>query len=48
MMLKEGDKILIAHRRLFEKDDVRFFVGRVDAYEAATGHSYVRDIMGVA
>ena len=26
MLLKEGDKILVAHRRLFEKDEVRFFV----------------------
>ena len=47
MLLQEGDHILVAHRRLFEKDEVRLFVGRVDAYEAgvvkATGHSYVRD-----
>jgi hypothetical protein len=50
MVLKEGDKILVAHRRLFEKDVVRFFIGRVDAHEAGlvkvTGHSYVRDAMG--
>ena len=50
MLLKSGDKILVAHRRLFEKDVVRFFVGRVEAYEAgmikATGQSYVRDMMG--
>ena len=50
MLLKEGDKILVTHRRLFDKDETRFFVGRVDAYEAgvvkATGHSFVRDIMG--
>ena len=49
MLLNEGDKILVANRRLFEKDEVRFFIGRVDAYEAgvvkATGHSYVRDLM---
>ncbi|HVK07282.1 MAG TPA: hypothetical protein VM597_00760 [Gemmataceae bacterium] len=46
-MLSEGDKILVAHRRLFRGDAPHFFVGRVDAYEAgvvkATGHSYVRD-----
>jgi hypothetical protein len=35
MLLKEGDKILVAHRRLFEKDEVRFFVGQVAA--CATG-----------
>jgi hypothetical protein len=47
MLLNEGDKILIAHRRLFERDAARFFIGCVDAYEAGiakvTGHSYVRD-----
>jgi hypothetical protein len=50
MLLKEGDKILVAHRRLFEKDEVRFFVGRVVAYDAgvikANGHSYLRDTVG--
>ncbi|HQY87351.1 MAG TPA: hypothetical protein PK402_01750 [Tepidisphaeraceae bacterium] len=49
MLLKEGDNIFVAHRRLFDKDEPRFFVGRVDAYEAGviktTGHSYVRDLM---
>src|SRR5438132_12929098 len=50
MLLNEGDKILVSHRRLFEKDEGRFFIGRVDAYESgvikATGHSFVRDILG--
>jgi hypothetical protein len=50
MLLNEGDKILVAHRRLFEKDEVRFFVGRVEAHEAgivkATGHCFVRDPIG--
>lgn len=50
MILQEGNKILIAHRRLFEKDQARFFVGEVNAYEAgivkATGHSFLRDMMG--
>jgi hypothetical protein len=49
MLLKKGDKILVAHRRLFEKDSVRFFVGHVDDYEAGIvkvkGHSSVRDGM---
>jgi hypothetical protein len=50
MILKEGDKILVGHRRLFDKDAVRFFIGQVEAFEAGlvktTGHSYVRDAMG--
>ncbi len=50
MLLQEGDKILVAHRRLFEKDEARFFVGRVGAYDAGVvkvvGHSYLRDTMG--
>jgi hypothetical protein len=49
MLLKEGDTIFVAHRRLYEEDEVRFFVGRVDAYAEGlvkvTGRSYVRDIM---
>lgn len=50
MLLKKGDKILIAYRRLFESDEARFFIGQVDEYEAGvvkvTGHSYVPDIIG--
>lgn len=49
MLLKEGDKLLVAHRRLFERDESRYFIGRVDVYEAGivktTGHSYIRDLM---
>ena len=48
-MLKEGDIILVAHRRLFENDEVRFFVGCVDEYEdgivRVTGRSYIRDVI---
>jgi hypothetical protein len=40
--------LLVTHRRLFEKDESRYFVGTVDAYEAgivkATGYSFVRDM----
>jgi hypothetical protein len=47
MLLKPGATVLVAHRRLFEGDGGRFFIGRVDAYEAgvvkATGHSYTWD-----
>jgi hypothetical protein len=49
MLLKQGDKIFIANRRLFEKDELRFFIGEVDGYEAGivkvTGHSYFRDVI---
>ncbi len=48
MILKSGDKLLIAHRRLFEKEEPRYFVGEVVAYEAGiiklAGFSFVRDI----
>jgi hypothetical protein len=48
MILNEGDKVLVAHRRLFTGDSARFFVGTVDAYESAlvkvTGHSFVRNV----
>jgi hypothetical protein len=48
MILKEGDKVLVAHRRLYPTDAARFFVGQVDAYEAGivrvTGHSFVRNV----
>lgn len=46
-MLNPGDKLLIAHRRLFEEDQPRFFVGRVVAYEAGvakvSGHAWVKE-----
>jgi hypothetical protein len=49
MLLKAGDKLLIAHRRLFENDEVRFFAGQVQDYEGGVvkvrGHSYVRDVI---
>lgn len=47
MLLNRGENIFVAHRRLFEKDGIRFFVGRVDHFEdgivRATGRSYLRD-----
>jgi hypothetical protein len=49
VLLKEGDKLLVAHRRLFAKDAARFFIGRVVAYEAGIvkvcGHSFARDMI---
>ena len=47
MILKKGDKILAAHRRLFADDQIRFFTGEVEETQgelvAATGHSWLRD-----
>jgi hypothetical protein len=47
MILKQGDMLLIVHRRLYDKDEARFFVGHVEDYESGIvklrGHSYVRD-----
>jgi len=47
-MLEQGEKLLIVHRRLFEKDSPRFFVGEVQAYEAGIakvlGYSFAKDL----
>lgn len=47
MILGEGDKILVVHRRLFEADKTRYFVGIVDAYAdgiaKATGFTWMKD-----
>jgi hypothetical protein len=47
MILNAGDRLLVAHRRLFADDQPRFFVAVVDAYESgvvmASGYSWVRD-----
>ena len=47
MVLQEGDRVLLSHRRLFADDSPRFFAGIVDAYEDGiariTGYSWVRD-----
>lgn len=47
MILENGCQILVVHRRLFEQDRARFFVGKVDAYEngmaRATGHTWIQD-----
>jgi hypothetical protein len=49
MLLNPGDNILVSHRRLFEREHSRYFVGRVDGYEAgivrAVGFTYLLDPM---
>ncbi|HEX4924730.1 MAG TPA: hypothetical protein VFV50_11615 [Bdellovibrionales bacterium] len=45
MILTSGSKVLVAHRRLFDGDTARYFVGLVDAYEngiaKVTGHTWL-------
>lgn len=47
MILEKGEKIHVIHRRVFEKDHHRHFVGVVQAYEMGvarvTGHVYTVD-----
>lgn len=49
-LLESGDRVLVVHRRLFERDDNRLFVGEVETMESgvirATGHTFVRDMLG--
>ena len=49
MLLQSSDKILLAHRRLFDRDAPRHFVGEVIAYEdrlaKVRGYSFVRNAM---
>ena len=47
MILQNGAKILVAHRRLFDADHGRFFVGLVEGYDdgiaCVSGHTWIRD-----
>src|ERR1700722_11502707 len=48
MILQKGEKIHVIHRRHFEKEPHRHFVGVVDAYEnglaRVTGHIFTVDL----
>lgn len=48
-MVEPGSCVLVVHRRLFERDDNRLFIGQIEAMEfgviRATGFSFVRDAM---
>ena len=48
MMLDRGDIVLICHRRLFEGDEARYFLGRTVMCEGSLikvkGFSFVRDL----
>jgi len=47
MILEPGSKILVVHRRLFEKDKGRYFIGTADRCEdgvaKVTGKTWVQD-----
>ena len=47
MVLKPGDSVLVVHRRLFENDKARFFVGTVEVYcegvAAVNGYTLARE-----
>ena len=47
MILETSSKVLISHRRLYDGDHTRFFVGVVEGYEAGIvrvcGHTWLRD-----
>lgn len=47
MILHKGEKIHVIHRRYFEKEPARHFIGIVDCYEGGvarvTGHVYAVD-----
>ncbi len=47
MILDNGAKVLISHRRLFELDHGRYFVGVIEDYDAGVarvgGHTWMRD-----
>jgi hypothetical protein len=47
MIIAPGDKLAIAHRRLFAEDRLRFFIGTLEAYEEGmarlTGYSWVHE-----
>lgn len=48
-MLEQGEKLLIVHRRLFDKDTPRFFIGEVEAFETGLakvkGYTFVKDLL---
>lgn len=52
MILEQGDKILIAHRRMFPEDAERYFLGTIEAYDAgilrASGRTWARSRFGGA
>jgi len=48
MLIEKGDKLLVAHRRLYERDTERFFIGAVECYEQGlarvSGYTWLHDV----
>ena len=48
MILDVGDTVLVSHRRMYQHDEARFFVGQVVACDRELvkleGYSFVRDL----
>lgn len=48
MILESGDIVLVSHRRMFDGDEARYFIGRTLVCEGhlikAEGFSFVRDL----
>jgi hypothetical protein len=49
MILEPGDRLLVAHRRLFPQDQPRFFLGIVEQYDhgiaVVSGFTFVRETL---
>lgn len=48
-LLEAGERVLVVHRRLFERDENRLFLGEVEAIDTGvirtTGYTFVRDML---
>jgi hypothetical protein len=48
-LVEPGSSVLVVHRRLFERDDNRLFVGQIEAMDGGVirtkGYTFVRDVM---
>jgi len=48
MLIEKGEKLLISHRRMYERDNERYFIGVVEAYDQGLvrvkGYTWLHDI----
>ena len=47
-MLNIGDKVVVFHRRRFDEDHLRFFIGSVNEFDAGlasvVGHAWIQEV----